>query len=56
MPRTLCMPVTVTTMTATDFGWSSPRVAVAASEEPDQEEEEEGAGDLQPGGASTGSW
>ena len=52
------MPATVTTMTATDCGWSFPRAAAAVSEEEDQagrEEEEEG-GDLQLGGVSTGSW
>ena len=57
--------MTVTTMTATDSGWSSPRAAAAASEEQDQEveekegeteEEEEGGEDLQPGGVSSGSW
>ena len=57
MPRTPSMPATVTTMTATDCGWSFLRAAAAVSEEEDQErEEEEGGGDLQPGGASTGSW
>ena len=48
-PRTQCMPVTVTTMTATDSVLSSPRVAVGASEEEDLEE----VAALQPGGAST---
>ena len=50
------MPGTVTTMTATDCGWSSPREAAAVSVEVDQAEkagEEEGE-DLRPGGASTG--
>ena len=58
MPRTPSMPATVTTMTATDCGWSFLRAAAAVSEEEDQagREEEEGGGDLQLGGVSTGSW